>query len=289
MSTAEPTALVERGLDALEALESLDRRRGLGRRVVTAAAPPLVAVGTLLAVWQIVSLSGWKPDYVLPSPGSVWQAFSEQWRAGHITQAVWTSLSRCAIGFAISLAVGTPLALLMARVRPVRLALGSLLAGLQSLPSVAWVPAGIIWFGLTERAILFVVVMGALPSIVNGLMSAVDAIPPTLLRAGRAMGAHGIALYRHVVLPAALPGYVAGMKQAWAFAWRSLMAAELITLSPDLGLGLGQLLDSGREQIDMPLVIMSILVILVVGVGVHSLVLGPLERRTLRVRGLRPA
>ncbi|MFN2568063.1 MAG: ABC transporter permease, partial [Candidatus Dormibacteria bacterium] len=186
----------------------------------------------------------------------------------------------------LALLVGTPLGLVVARVRMVRLAIGSLISALQSLPSVTWVPLGIVWFGLSEATILFVVVMGALPSIAGGLVSAVDTIPPGLLRTGAAMGAGRWQMYRHVILPAALPGYIAAVKQAWAFSWRSLMAAELITFSPELRLGLGQLLDSGRQLNDMSLVVTSIVLILAVGVAVDVLALGPLHRRVLRVRGL---
>jgi NitT/TauT family transport system permease protein len=185
--------------------------------------------------------------------------------------------------------VGTPLGLLIARVQVVRLAIGSLIAALQSLPSVVWVPVAIIWFGLSQTTILFVVVMGAVPSIAGGMVSAVDQIPPLLLRVGDAMGARGLARYRHILLPAALPGYVAGLKQAWSFSWRSLMAAELIANGGDLGVGLGQLLESGRSNNDVPAMLVSILLILAVGVLVDALVFAPLDRGVRRRRGLSAA
>jgi NitT/TauT family transport system permease protein len=159
-------------------------------------------------------------------------------------------------------------------------------SGLQSLPSVAWVPAAIIFFGLGETAIYAVVLLGAVPSIANGMVSGVDQVPPLLTRVGRVLGARGIAAARHVLLPAALPGYVAGLRQGWAFSWRSLMAAELIVSSPKLGEGLGQLLDQGRLLSDMTLVFAGIIGILVVGIVIELCVFAPVERSVLRRRGL---
>jgi NitT/TauT family transport system permease protein len=141
-------------------------------------------------------------------------------------------------------------------------------------------------FGPNETTIFFVVIMGAFPSIVNGMIHAVDQIPPLLLRAGRSMGARGLKLWWYVVVPAAMPGYIAGLRQAWSFSWRSLMAAELITRSADLGLGLGQLLDIGREFSAMDQVIMAILLILVVGIAVDTFIFNPLDRTVRQRRGL---
>src|SRR4029079_624156 len=164
---------------------------------------------------------------------------------------LWTSISRAFIGFAIALVIATPLGLLVAKVRPVRAAIGPILSGLQSLPSVAWVPAAILWFGTNSATIYFVVLLGAVPSIANGMISGLDQVPPLFLRVGRVLGARGLASARHVLAPAALPGYVGGMRQGWAFSWRSLMAAELVARTPELGLGVGQLLDLSRQNADI--------------------------------------
>src|SRR5439155_9850633 len=146
----------------------------------------------------------------------------------------------------------------------------------------------ILWFGLSDATIFFVVILGAFPSIARGVISAFGQIDPLILRLARSLDARGPALYRHFLLPAALPGYLAGMQQAWAFSWRSLMAAELIANSPALlGLGLGQLLDSRRDQADMPLALAAMLRILGVGLVVDGVLLRPLERGVLRRRGLR--
>jgi NitT/TauT family transport system permease protein len=275
---------VGEGLDTLEM--QVNAKRPLSRRVATMVLPKLAAIGFFLLVWQLVYMSGIKPDYVIPSPGDVWSSLVYYWQQGSVTEAIWTSITRAAFGYIASVVIGTPLGLLMARVRIVRLALGSTISALQSLPSVAWVPLGLVVFGPNNTTIYFVVIMGAFPSIVNGMAHAVNQIPPVLLRAARTMGMRGLRLWWYAVIPAAMPGYVAGLRQAWSFSWRSLMAAELITRSADLGLGLGQLLDFGRELPDMSVVVMSILLILIVGIAVDSLLFNPLDRVVRERRGL---
>ena len=161
-----------------------------------------------------------------------------------------------------------------------------MLSGLQSLPSVAWVPAAVLWFGLTDATIYFVVLAGSIPSIANGLVAGIDQIPPILPRVGQVLGARGLTSARHILLPAALPGYLAGCKQGWAFSWRSLMAAEIIAAGPLLGFGLGAYLKQGSDLSDMPGVIAAIFLILIVGIGIELLVFRPIERRVLRARGL---
>lgn len=168
----------------------------------------------------------------------------------------------------------------------IRAAIGPILSGLQSLPSVAWVPPAVIWLGLNNSMMYAVILLGAVPSIANGLVSGIDQVPPLYLRAGRTMGATGLRGTWHVVMPAALPGYLAGLKQGWAFSWRSLMAAEIIASFPDLGVGLGQLLENGRNNSDMATVFLAILLILFVGIAIDLLIFSPLERWVLRSRGL---
>jgi len=180
----------------------------------------------------------------------------------------------------------TPVGILVARVRWVRMAFGPLITGLQVLPSVAWVPAAILWFGLSDATTYFVILMGAIPSIINGLVAGVDQVPPLYRQVGRVLGANPVELVRHVILPAALPGYVAGLKQGWAFSWRSLMAAEIIAVGGQIGFGLGSMLQQGREMQDMTVVLVAILLILGVGIGVELIVFAPLERGLLRRRGL---
>ena len=280
----DEVASLEAGLDALDTPPITTE--SWGARLRRSVLPPVVAILFFVLVWVVGVALHLKPTYVVPAPSEVWSTFTDYWDQGAVQQAVWNSLRRAFVGFAVSVVIGTALGLLLAQSRFVRTAIGPLVSGLQSLPSVAWVPAAIIWFGLSDAAIYLVVLLGAVPSIANGLLAGVQQVPPLYLRVGRVLGARGWASIRYVVLPAAMPGYLAGLRQGWAFAWRSLMAAELITFSPALGTSLGQLLQTGRELSDMSLVVAAILMILIVGVGIELLVFSPIERRLLRTRGL---
>ncbi|MFI0807076.1 ABC transporter permease [Streptomyces echinatus] len=284
-TTAPTTGSVEAGLDALETAQS--GRTPLRRTLVDKIVPPITAIVVVLVVWQgLISLKIVDDPTKLPSPSAVWDAFRNDWLEGKLLGYIWTSVSRGLLGFGLALLIGTPLGLLVGRVRFVRAAIGPVLSGLQSLPSVAWVPPAVVWFGLNNSMMYTVILLGAVPSIANGLVSGVDQVPPLFLRAGRTMGATGLKGTWHVTLPAALPGYVAGMKQGWAFSWRSLMAAEIIAQFPDLGVGLGQLLENGRTASDMAMVFEAILLILFVGIAIDLLIFSPLERWVLRSRGL---
>ncbi|MEV7324026.1 ABC transporter permease [Streptomyces sp. NPDC093970] len=288
MASTETTAAkdagsVEAGLDALETSAA---GRPTFRQVFTAKIlPPIIALAVVLVVWTLLVPVVDDPSK-LPSPSAVGGAFKDAWLKGDLLGYIWTSVSRGLLGFLFALVIGTPLGLLVARVRFVRAAIGPILSGLQSLPSVAWVPPAVIWLGLNNSMMYAVILLGAVPSIANGLVSGVDQVPPLFLRAGRTMGATGVKGIWHVVLPAALPGYVAGLKQGWAFSWRSLMAAEIIASFPDLGVGLGQLLENARTASDMAMVFEAIILILFVGIAIDLLIFSPLERWVLRSRGL---
>ncbi|MCP2330100.1 ABC transporter permease [Actinoalloteichus caeruleus] len=281
-STRSGEGDVGAGLDALD-MPVAERR---SRTRLAAVLPPLVALLALVVLWQALWATAWLPEYRLPAPLAVWEVFWALVEDGQVWGILWTSVHRAVLGFAVGILIATPLGLLVARVRLVRAAIGPLLIGLQSLPSVAWVPAAVLWFGLTDAAIYFVVLLGSVPSIANGLVSGIDQIDPALPRVGRVLGARRLAAARHVLLPAALPGYLGGLKQGWAFSWRSLMAAELIAISPQLGVGLGTYLSQGQAFNDMPVVIAAILLILLVGMGIELLVFRPVERSVLRARGL---
>ncbi|MER5933011.1 ABC transporter permease [Streptomyces sp. NPDC002054] len=281
---ADDLAGLEAGLDALDAVEI--RRTPVREVLLTKVLPPVLAITLVLAVWQILVSAKVTDQTKLPAPSAVWDGLTDMWLQGTLLEVIWTSVSRGLLGFLLALAIGTPLGLLVARVKLVRAAIGPILQGLQSLPSVAWVPPAVLWFGLNDSMMYTVILLGAVPSIANGLVSGVDQVPPLFLRAGRTLGATGVKGVWHVVMPAALPGYLAGLKQGWAFSWRSLMAAEIIASSPDLGLGLGQLLENGRNNIDLPGVFLAILLILVVGIAIDLLIFSPLERWVLRSRGL---
>jgi NitT/TauT family transport system permease protein len=275
------------GLDALDTAKAPSKKRGTALLQNLA---PLSAIILLLAIWQFVFWLKVQPDWVVPSPGQVWLALVDRATTDNPLLNLWASagnsLRKGVQGFLISFAIGLPLGIALGLNRWLRLIIRPILTGLQQLPSVAWVPAAIIWFGLSDTTIFAVVLLGATPSIANGLISGIDQIPTIYLRAGRVLGAKGLVYIKDIVLPAAWPGFLAGLEQGWAFAWRSLMAAELIAINPALGAGLGQLLDNSRQLGDMPGVLGTILVILAVGVFVERLVFAPLRQRTLKNRGL---
>lgn len=279
--TEEEMRSLEAGLDSLQS-EAVERRGIDWSRILL----PLAAFIVLLLAWQFYVSLGLRRRDLVPGPLDVLGSLGSLWQEGTVQEAVWTSLQRGIMGFVISIAVGTPIGLLLSQVKVLRRAFGPLVSGLQVLPSVAWVPAAIIWFGLTDATVYFVMFMGAIPSIINGLIAGVDQIPPQHRRVGQILGASRWQMAVNVVLPAALPGYVGGLKQGWAFSWRSLMAAEIIAMGGSLGFGLGSLLEQGRQLSDMGIVMSAILVILFVGILVELVVFAPVEKRLLRGRGL---
>jgi len=246
---------------------------------------PLVALATALAVWQLVAWSGWRPSWVLPGPGPVLRRVGEEIASGEVLRAARITLERAFLGFGIAILLGSALGFAMSKLRWLRAALSGVIAGLQTMPSVAWFPLAILLFQLGEASILFVVVLGAAPSIAVGLVSAVDQVPPTLLRVGRTMGARGLTLYRRVVLPAALPGYVAGLKQGWAFSWRSLMAGELMVILADRP-SIGARLHFARELSDAEGLLAWMLVVLAIGIFVDLAGFGRIEHVLRARRGL---
>jgi NitT/TauT family transport system permease protein len=276
---------LEAGLDALQTDSRLGAR-SWSDRLRWSVLPPLVALVVLVGLWQLVVWSGVRPRYTLASPSDVWATLRALVADRTALTAITTSVERGVLGFVVAVLIATPLGVLISRVRLLRAGVGPLITGLQVLPSVAWVPAAILWFGISDATMYFVILLGAVPSIINGLLSGVDQVPPLFRRVGTVLGAGRWQMVRHVILPAAMPGYVAGLRQGWAFSWRSLMAAELIVVGGRLGFGLGALLDQGRQLSDTSVVIAAILLILAVGVAVELLFFAPLERRILRTRGL---
>ena len=281
---AESLGTVEAGLDALETTAGQESSRVA--RVLRSVLPPLVAIALILAVWQALYAAKIWPDWKLPGPGQVFTSLKDAFSSGDVWPAVGHSIGHGAIGFAASLAIGTPLGLLVGRIKVVRAGIGPILSGLQSLPSVAWVPPALMFFGPNPAMLYTVVLLGAVPSIAVGVVSGLDQVPPLYLRVGRNLGARGLSSIRYVLLPAALPGYLAGLRQGWAFAWRSLLAAEIIVQSADLGHSLGFLLKNAQDTNDMAGAFAAIVLILTVGVGVNQLLFVPLERRVLKARGL---
>lgn len=218
----------------------------------------------------------WSP-VLLPSPAAVglylWSGILD----GSLLEAVVVTMRRLLVGYFIGLAAGVPLGLLTARFRFLHDTIGVLALGLQGLPSVCWVPLALLWFGQTEAAMLFVVVMGTLWSVLLAAEGGVRNANPLYVRAARTMGSRGLHLWLTVILPASLPFVVSGMKQGWAFAWRSLMAAEIfVTILT--GFGLGHLLHYGRELLAMDQVIGVMLVIVLIGLAADKVLFSPWER-----------
>ncbi|MFM8973812.1 MAG: ABC transporter permease [Actinomycetota bacterium] len=277
-------ALVDAELSGLDHLEIAEgTRRSPGARLWAAVWPKLAAIAIAVTVWQVVFLSGWREPFVLPAPATVLRYFVGH--LGTLVPAALTTLQRGLTGFAIALVLGTLVGALVSRSRVLRSAVGSMITGLQTMPSIAWFPLAILIFKLSEAAIMFVVVLGAAPAIANGLISGADHIPPILLRAGRVLGARGFACYRYIVLPGSMPGFVGGLKQGWAFAWRSLMAGELIVIIAGRQ-SIGSLLQINRNLNDAEGLMAMMVVILVIGIAVDSLVFGRLERSVRRRFGL---
>src|SRR5579871_893564 len=224
----EPEAAALTGLDSLETVQ-VAKHPWNARRIWAAVWPKLLAIGLVLGIWEIIHLTGWK-KYVLPGPATVFANLWGQMHHAVLWQAIVITMHRALVGFALSVLIGAVVGGLVSRIKPLRAAVGSLITAMQTMPSIAWFPFAIILFGVTTNAIIFVIVLGSAPSVANGLITGVDYIPPLLLRAGKTMGLSRIAMYRHVILPASLPAFVSGLKQAWAFAWRSLLAGELLVI-----------------------------------------------------------
>ncbi|MEV1331869.1 ABC transporter permease [Micromonospora costi] len=256
------------GLDALE-IAGREKEASRGARLWAATWPKLAALALALALWQVVVWTGWKDPWALPGPGPVLTDLGRYVTSAALWDGLATTARRALVGFAAAVAVGLLLGLAVARSRVLRAAIGSMITALQTMPSIAWFPLAILLFQLSEQAIFFVVVLGAAPSIANGVIHGVDYVPPLLLRAGRNLGARGVNLYRYVIAPAALPAIVAGLKQGWAFAWRSLMAGELLVVIA-ARTSIGAQLTYARDFSDAERLMAIMIVILVVGLLVDA-------------------
>ncbi len=271
-------------LRGLDALETFTEKRPWTSRLWAGTWPKVAALAIVVGFWQAVVSLGLKPEYVLPAPSTAFREFGHQLTQGPFWHATSVTLTRGVVGFALASVVGLALGIVVARSRILRSAIGSLITGLQTMPSIAWFPLAILLFQLSERAILFVILIGAVPSIANGVISGVDYVPPLLVRAGRNVGASGLALYRHVILPAALPSIVSGLKQGWAFAWRSLLAGELIVAIANRP-SLGAFLANSRELGDPAYMLALMIGILLIGIIVDS-AFTAVDSRIRRSRGV---
>jgi len=243
----------------------------------------LVVIWHVVTAWQI-NRGNWSP-VVSPLPEDVGRYLWENTKDGTLWQASIVTMKRLLIGYFIGIALGLPLGLFTARFRWMSDTLGVLALGLQTLPSVCWAPPALLWFGQTEAAMQFVVIMGTLWSVIIAAENGARNVPPIYARAAKTMGSRGLHTWIKVILPASLPFVIGGMKQGWAFAWRSLMAAEIM-VTILTGLGLGNLLNYGRELSAMDQVFAIMIVIVVIGLAADKLLFSPWERFFKRRWGL---
>jgi NitT/TauT family transport system permease protein len=238
----------------------------------------------LILVWHVlVALQIW-PSYLLPSPFMVLEALWYGIVDRTFLIGVWISMRRIVLGYSLSVLVGVALGFLIATSEFLERTMGKLILGLQSLPSICWLPLAVLWFGLSENAILFVVLMGSVLAVAINTEIGVRHVPRIFLMAGKNLGAQGIGLFSHVLLPASMPHLIAGLKQGWAFAWRSLISGEMIFVS----LGLGHLLMMGRDLNDMSQVMAVMVLIMLLGYTVDRALFHTMEKRIQRKWGLVP-
>lgn len=229
--------------------------------------------GTLLLIWQLVYEAHlWSP-YLLPEPRQVYESLRRYIDNGVLFESVQTTMQRMLVGFALAFVIGMAMGIATGTVRWVDETLGSLVLGMQSLPSITWLPLAVLWFGLSEQAIIFVVVMGSVFAIAISARDGVRTIPVLQRRAAQVFGASRWQTIRYVTLPGMLPSMAQGLKLGWSFSWRSLMAGELIFVSA----GLGHLLQLGRDLNNMALVLAIMSVIVAVGLAFDRIIFGPLE------------
>ncbi len=242
----------------------------------------------LLAVWQLLYVAAtdwfeWAKPYAVPHPAGVVQSAKTLLANGTLIAAVGKSMLRVLIGFFISVVVGVLFGILIIRSEYLAGNLKPLLLGIQTLPSICWVPFAILWFGLKESSIIFVVVMGSVFSISLAVESGVKEVPPIYIKAAKTMGVTPGKMYTKVIFPAALPSFVAGLKQAWSFAWRALMSGEVMSAS----VGLGYTLMIGRDLADINQVMTVMLVIILIGIVIDKGIFSNVENYLLKQRGLK--
>lgn len=230
--------------------------------------------------WVIYKLNFW-PAWLFPPPLKVFHTLAKGFNNFTFGWGILISLKRVFIGFGFSLLAGTILGFLLAKIKLLNETLGFLVLGLQTLPSICWLPLSLLWFGLNEKAIIFVVIMGSLMSVTISMQDAVKSIPPIFIRAGKMLDLQGWKLFWHVIIPAILPSFISGLKQGWSFAWRSLMSGEMLFIT----LGLGQLLMMGRTLNDMSQVMAIMLIIIMIGVIFDKLIFGSWENNVRRKWG----
>jgi NitT/TauT family transport system permease protein len=237
----------------------------------------------IVVVWQGIDSAEIWPDNIFPSPIDVGEDLLYGISDGSLFYGIATSMWRLVIGLAIAISGGMLLGIFMARVETVNQTIGSLVLGLQSIPSVAWVPLAILWFGLSDSGIIFVTAIGAIFAVTINTYTGVKNIDPSFIEAAKNMGAKGSQLVTTILIPAAFPYMITGFKQGWAFAWRGVIGAELLFSF----LGLGFLLNVGRQLNDVSQVIAMMLVIMGIGILIDGFIFKKLEDKVMTKWGLR--
>ncbi len=238
----------------------------------------------LIVAWELVYkifvelFKIWKP-YVFPSPISVIETFVRLLSDNTLTVAMIATVRRMLIGYLIAVVIGVVVGLAIVKSEFLDKNLRPLILGFQTLPSVCWLPFAILWYGLSEKAIIFVTAIGSIFSITLAVESGIKNVNPLYIKAAKTMGAIGLRLYLNVIFPASLPFVISGMKQGWSFAFRALMAGEMLFATK----GLGQVLMVGRDLADMSQVISVMIVTIVFGLVIEKAIFGPLENQ-IRIR-----
>lgn len=223
----------------------------------------------------------WKP-YIFPTPLGVLQTIGKLIANGSMGIGILVTLQRVVGGYLLSMVIGVGIGLLTTRFKGLGKQISSFILGLQTLPSICWLPFAVLWFGIGESAILFVVVIGSTFAIAIAVQDGIRNINPLYLRAAHTMGAKGVPYYRDIVFPASLPTLISGLKQGWSFAWRALMAGEMLSATK----GLGVILMQGRDFADINQVMAMMIVIVVLGLLIDKLVFGRAEKSVRRRWGL---
>jgi len=245
------------------------------KKILLRAAKQAIFYLVLLFLWYFLfALKIW-PAYIFPAPLMVWKALIQGFRTHIFINAILISLFRVSIGFGISILFGAVLGILMKRSKIIDETFGRFVMGMQTLPSISWFPLAILWFGLSEMTIIFIAVMGSLFSITMSVYSGLKHIPSIYIQIARNMGSRRLKMLWLVLIPAAAPSLIVGLKQGWSFAWRSLIAGELLFVS----LGLGYLLMMGRELNDISQIIAVLFIIILISIAVDRIVFGIMESR----------
>ena len=242
----------------------------------------IVFFSLLFSAWYLIVTIGKIPSYILPAPLQVFESFYYGFLKGGYLNAISCSLVRVLFGYCLALSIGVITGILLARYYILDVTFGKSILALQSIPSVAWVPLSLLWFGITDSAVIFIIILEAVLPITLSTKNAMKNIPPNLIRAAQTLGSKGLHLYKNVIIKAMIPELVTGLRLSWAFAWRALIAGELFIS----GAGIGQTLELGRALADMSQVIAMITTIGLIGFLTENIFFGSLEKKVRLAWGL---